>query len=530
MRHERESTSRPTSEKRRRTSRMVVLLAALVAMLPAVGLAACDGSDGADSGEKSVLRIGLARAPSSLDPAQDGTGSQNVMRALSNEAITHLKPDGSIGPALARSWRYVGEGNEAFEFTLREDARFSDGTPVTANAVKRWLEYFASQNGPTSSAVGPISSIETKGKWTVRINLEQPNPDMPEALSEHWNWGAVSSPKALENPKLLGTRTFGAGPYVLAAKGTVAGEQYTFVPNEYYRDKTEIRFSKVVVKIIDNPSSMLQAMKAGQLDVAEGDVGTAEAAQSAGLNVVHALTKFDGIFFMDLSGSLSKPLRDTRVRQALNYAIDRETITTALLGEYGAPTSEVVTKDGFDAEKSGDHYAHDPDKAKSLLADAGYPNGFTVKAMGQAFTGNIGAPMVQAVAKDLEEIGVDLKLSTAATFGEYFQKGVSGGEFPLLQVDVGTFPMWTFYSLFLKKKSLFNPTSWEDPQLEKLWLEGRTQRDSPAWKAMSDRITGEAYTLPVFRYSRIYYVGDGIAGVELGERGWEPFATDWYPE
>ena len=176
------------------------------------------------------------------------------------------EPRRELFPGLATSWRYVGDDNETFEFTLRQGAHFSDGTEVTASAVKSWFEYFANAKGPYVDQLN-LKSVSTVGEWTVIMHEKSPSPELASTLADT-DIGYVASPKASANPSVLDEGTDGAGPYVVVPSQSVAGSQYTLVPNAYYYDPCAIRFSKVVVKIISQPSTLLEAIKSGELDVA----------------------------------------------------------------------------------------------------------------------------------------------------------------------------------------------------------------------------------------------------------------------
>ena len=520
---------RPAPSRARRSARLL----AMALPLAAAGVVGC--GSGGDAGERGTsassrpaLTVGYNAGPQSLDPARDGNQIQ-VMRALSNESITHLKADGTVGPGLTTSFGYVGSGNRDFEFTLRADARFSDGTPVTAQAVKQWLLYFARANGPLVSTLGEVRSIDAIGRSRVRIHLAAANPNVPVALSEAFNWGAVSSPKALANPRELGTQTFGAGPYVLVASQTVSGDHYTFVPNRHYYDQSAIRFSRVVFKIIATPSSMLSALKTGQVDVAIGDSATADSATAAGLELVSEPVNTDGFALMDKSGKLSKPLGDVRVRQAMNYAIDRETVAKALMGAHATPTSEWITTDGWDPA-SQDYYDYDPAKARSLLRAAGYPNGFSLRVVDQgSYVGNLGDPMVQAVAKYLAEVGIKLDVTATSSQAEFNQKVLSG-TFPATQIFTG-FPTVSFYGLYLKSGSPLNPSSYTDPVVDRLFGESLTASDPQSvWREMSRRLVTEAAFVPVFNYDTIWYVTKAVGGIAFSASRPFPVPTEWEPK
>jgi peptide/nickel transport system substrate-binding protein len=509
--------------------RPLVLGVTVLLALPLVATSAAAGS-AATAGGKPVLTIGLTAGPVSLDPAKD-QATFRTARSLTNEAILHMRPDGTVGPALATKWRYLGAGNKNFEFTLRQNARFSNGERVTAQAVKTWLEYFGKGTSPFLSIMGPVRSIETVGRWTVRLHLRSPNPMIPAVLSELYNWGSVSAPASVANPSALATRTFGAGPYVLAPSQTVSGSTYTFAPNPYYYDKARIRWSKVVVRVIPSASSILQAILAGQIDVvAGGDVSTADAARSAGLTVVSVPVGWGGLLFPDLNGTVAKPLADVRVRQALNYAVDRRAIAAGLVGKWGRPTSEMLSTDGWDP-KYQNKYPYNPSRARSLLAAAGYRNGFTLEVLTGAFFPSVsGEALDQAIGKYLEAVGVTLKITSAVTPGEFVQKQRSA-TFPVMQNTAGTGPMWLQYGFRWHPKGVLNPFGISDDEMTKLWLKGqRATKPEQYWQQMSRRATDQAYALPIYTFSGFAYATKRVGNVFIGQNRSALFATEWFPK
>jgi peptide/nickel transport system substrate-binding protein len=483
----------------------------MVAMLCLVWVAAAAGARTAAT--KPTLNIGET-AFISLDTAKDVFRNHTV----THEPFIYMNADGSFRPGLATSWRYLkpmarsGRANKDFELTLRRNARFSDGAPVTAQAVKAWLEYFPKGNGPHAGSMGPISSVETIGRWTVRIHLKSPNPVMPYTLSDQNNWGAISSPNAIANPALMATNTYGAGPYKLEPAQTVMNDHYTFVPNPYYYDKSKIKWSKVVLKVISTPTSALQALQAGQVDFVSGDPTTAGAAARSGFTVVHAPFANWG-FTLDVAGVVSKPLADVRVRQALNYALDRKTIAASLYGRYGRPTSALLTPDGTDP-KYTNYYSYNPGRAKALLAAAGYPNGF---ALDEVVVHPAGVPLAQAVAKYLGDVGVKLNLDVKTTVPAYGQAVLGNTKSPMIQALMAYFrPMWAQYVFVIKPGSSFNRLrgGWHDRTINNLWLKGqRAAKPTTYWKQITARLTSQALFMALSTTDGIIYASKKVKGV-----------------
>jgi len=482
---------------------------------------------------KPVLTIGIKGSPSSSNPGLGGT-VRGLPFGLTNEGpLSVSTPDGAYAPGLATSWGYVkqkpgsGLANKVFQFTLRHNARFSDGTPVTAQAVKTWFDYVDTHEAPFRFAMGVYGSTTTVGKWKVILHLKSPNGDVPNAISQNGNnWSTIASPRAVANPTLFEKGSYGAGPYTLDASlggEWVAGDHYTLVPNPYYYDKSKIKFSKIIIRTITTPSSMLQAMRAGQLDVAFGDTSTVSAAEGAGLTVV-SFPSTSYVINLGVDGKKVKALADVRVRQAMNYAVDRKAITTATAGKYGIPSSEIFSLDGTDP-KYQNYYPYNPAKAKSMLAAAGYPNGFTIDpAVGCTCSGSQGVPMLQAVAKYLGDVGINVRVKSDDP--QTFVDDTSTDPAPMSAQSAGIVPQTLLYSLIFDPR---NPgTGIPDPEITKIWLRAsRSSNPNPLWRQLTARVVKQAYFIPIYigrepLYTRGKVTNIGFAKNTYNYRGWSP--------
>jgi peptide/nickel transport system substrate-binding protein len=482
---------------------------AAVLMLTAAALVSAAVAAGAThkTVAKPTLTVGLPGAPTSLDPAHDVYGYFSIgMRPFANESILHLKPDGTVGPGLATSWRYFSTGrgaNKDFEFTLRHNARFSDGSPVTAAAAVASMSYFLAANGSLSTLLGPKPQFVAKNKWTVQIHTLSPISNIPQVLAEWNQWGALTGPTGLANPSSLGTSTDGAGPYRIDAGQSVTNDHYTFVPNPYYYDKSKQRWSSVVVKIIGTPSTMVQAAQSGQVDIGVGDPTTADAGKAAGLSVATVPASNGALVLMDRLGTIAKPLADLRVRQALNYAVDRKALTSAIVGKYGSPTSEPVTTDGWDP-KYENYYPYKPAKAKQLLAQAGYANGFSFDAVGAAF-GTGGIPLLTAMSKYFDAVGVHVNITAPASQPAFIQ-ALFAKKFPAFSLSFQAFTGNLFWATFLKPGVLTNPYGAEDPTMDKDWVQAAKVTDAGAiWRHMMAQVVKQAWFVPVYKQDVVYF-------------------------
>jgi peptide/nickel transport system substrate-binding protein len=416
-----------------------------------------------------------------------------------------------------------------FEFTLRPGAKFSDGTPVTADAAVAWLRYFVKAKGIFSNVLGPEPKFTATGPLSVRVELKLPNPSLPLILSDQGSViGRIGSPKAAANPKLMDSGTYGAGPYMLQASSTVNGDHYTYVPNPYYWDKKAVHFKSIYLKVIANASTRLQAQQSGQYDVTIGDPATAAAAKKAGLEVA---TAPQGHFYLslDLKHNVGAPaLKDVRVRQAMNYAIDRAGIAKALFGESSGPAYGFITQDN-DTTSSNFKYDYDPAKAKQLMAAAGYSKGFTLSSIDTGtFFGKFGTPLMNAVAQNFQAIGIKLESKSYPNLSAYATQVFKFKS----AVDQSLGVITTTPAAYTQNVDPAAPVNFygNDPEIARDYRQAVTSTDPKAgWDKVWQRYTKQAYTVPLVMYPALYYVSKKIGGVEVSAKHPSALPTEWYP-
>lgn len=481
------------------------VVGALATALLGCAATACGGAGVNAAGASDTLTVVSGSTPATLDPARANVGSDNWFVNLAYDTLTRLAPDGSIQPDLAVKWGYVGSDNTTFDLTLRSGVTFADGTPLTAQAVADSLNY-TRRNGLNVSWTSAIDSVAATGPLTVRVHCASPNPVLPILLDQIQLAGSVISPSGLANPATMGTRSAGAGPYVLDAAHTASGDHYTYTPNPRYWDKSKIHWKKVVIKVVTNPSSGLDAVKTGQADLMTIGANQAGSARSAGLTLAAAPIAFAGVNLADRQGVVAKPLADVRVRQALNYAVNRPAIARAVFGSYGQPTNllSLPGLDGFAADYDN-HYPYDPAKAKRLLAEAGYPNGFTMPAEVQGIIGFDLAP--QAVFAQWRQIGVNVTVTTDTSLGGFLANATSK-RFPALGFGYGGLPTYLeSLDWMLPHATAFNPFASTDPALTAMLATAAAApaaKQAELYQAAMRHVVDLAWTVPVARQDNVY--------------------------
>lgn len=516
----------------RRGWRRGIAIALAVGAVPA--LAACGGGSngGGDvktAGGAKVLRIGLGgeALPNPALATVSGLWAATVYD-LAYEPLIHSDAQGRLHPALATSWAYVKDTkvpNTVFELKLRKGVTFSDGTPVDAAAVTKWLKYFVGAGGAFVTALGDKPAITAVGDATVRVELSAPNPSLGVTFSDAGpNIGFVASPAAVDNPKLFSSGTYGAGQYVLDKSGSVTGDHYTYKPNPKYYDQSAIRFSQVDVKVIPQASSRLQAQQSGQLDIAFGDLTTADNAAKAKLKV---LSVAQGVvaYTFDLLHGKQPALKDQRVREAIAHAIDRDTLAKSVLGGRSQAASSPLFSDlktGMDK-----YWSYDPALSKRLLAEAGYPKGFSFEALVQGpYKGLTGEPLMRAVAQELKAVGITMKVTPYSTDAAY-AKDVFGKVAPMFELvpTVSTVP--TFYGPWLAKGGALNFYG-GSADIDALYTKGATADDpQAAWAEMMKAFISKAYMIPVVTDPTLYYVSSKLSGVAVSTVHNTALPTEW---
>ena len=510
---------------------LTAAVSALVLLPLAAGCGKSGGSSAAAANQNSSeLTVASAIAPNSLNPGLGGSSDpQQYFFELDYDTLIGLDSSGNYIPDLATKWGYVGSGNKTFDITLRPGVTFNDGSKLTADDVKNSLEYYAKAGGPLAADLAPLGSIDVLSTLELRINLKTADPMMPFYLSRPTT-GDIISPIGLANPSTLGTTTHGAGPYVIDASETVSGQTYTYVPNPTYFDKSRVHWKKVVIKVITDRNATLDALRSGEVDYALGDASTAKAAASAGFQVETANYAVMQLQIMDRDGKMVKALSSLKVRQAMMYGVDRSAVASSLFGSYAkAWSSSVLPGETGYTPALATGYSFDVAKAKQLLTEAGYPNGFTLPIIVN-LTGVDESEAAQAFAAEMSNIGITVQIDVPANVNELY---ATYTKYPAMMFDYGSgsTPPYTQGNDMLY--SWGNPFKVDDAQLDALYNQAAGD-SSPAlqeqdWQAFDTAFAALDWNIPMFSLDKIAYVRPGLAGVDLSQANLNPDLVDLYP-
>lgn len=496
----------------------VAALTALTACSPGESSPGDNSTSGGSPSRTDSVTIGVQRPPNSFDPLQSIWGGQYQMYLLPvYETLIRQEPDGSYSPGLATEWGLREGSLTEFELTLRDGVVFSDGTtPVDAAAVAANLDRLSDTVGPhTAELAGVLQSVEAVDDDTVLITLSSPNPALERILSQLL--GMIVNPAALDDVDALTITPQGAGPYLLDTSQTIVNDTYVYTKNEHYYAPELYPYETITMKVYADQNAMLTALQSGVAQLGYGAPDNVQAAEGSGLDVATQATNVFHLVLQDRDGELVPALGDARVRQALNYAVDREAILEAVYRGQGQVTEQVFgpNTDGYDPSLEG-YYPYDPDRARELLAEAGYGDGFTF-SVAVSFPARDG-DYAQALAGYFAEIGVTMEIVTltnsqadASVLREYagFINGFGGqGAYGDAKV------------LFLTPGTVFNAFGTENAELTELWNEGTNAATEAervtAYRALGAAVTEEAWFVPTTAVNAVaYYDADVLGTIEF---------------
>lgn len=478
---------------------------AVAAMLAAgsLALAACGGgsetdpaaSGGGPAGAAGTLTLGAVNDATSFDPAQSHVGHPMQYYQPVYDSLLRKTPEGELEPMLAEEWEY-NENKTELTLELRDDVTFSDGAKFDAAAVKANIDHFKKANGPQASTAVSVSEVKVVDEDTATIVLSAPDPAVEGYLAA--SLGFMGSPAALGTEEIK-TMPVGSGPYTLDKSATVTGSQYTFVKKDGYWDPELQKFDKIVIKPMTDVTARVNAITSGQLDATLLDPKTAPQATGAGKTLLTNPVDWQGLFIFDRAGQQVPALADARVRQAINHAIDREGMLKAILLGQGEVTSQVAgVKSAAYLPELDSKYDYNPEKAKELLAEAGYANGFSLKMpVSSGYDPTIYATLTQqlgAVGITAEQVSVP-----AADY----RNDVIAGKYPIAYYGIFQGDPWVAIGHHIGPNAVFNPLKYTDETSAALIAKVQTGDDQAA-KDLNKYITEQAWFAPTYRVYQNY--------------------------
>lgn len=366
----------------------------------AMTLAAC-GGDASSSTGGSTLKWAW-QLPTTWDPVTSSAGSDVHMLALAYDSLTRLDDTATAVPFLVESWEYNADGTE-LTLVLQPDLKFSDGAALDATAVKASLERGRdAPNSLVAPQLGDLAEVKVVDATTLLLTLAAPNYQYPNLLAG--KTGMVVNPAGFAaGNDALATKAAGSGPFKLDSYTPNAKGVLSKNDNHFQADEVEVDGFELYPAA--DPATVVASLQSGQYNVALLPPSQVEAAKGAGLEVQEIPSLY--VSTLDVNVSMD-PFQDPKVVEALHYSVNREELVSA--GQFGVgevnyqpfPPGHI----GYN-EDLVDIYKYDPDRARSILKDAGYTD--PVPLTISTYTPE-GVP--ELLLQQLADVGFDAKIET----------------------------------------------------------------------------------------------------------------------
>jgi peptide/nickel transport system substrate-binding protein len=468
--------------------------------------------------------VHISLAPTWFDPAETpGMITPFLLMYALHDAMVKPMPGSAAEPCLAEAWKMAPDGL-SYEFTLRAGTKFHDGAPVTADDVKFSFERYRG----TSAALmkDRVAAVETPDERSVRFVLKKPWPDFLTFYSSATGAGWIVPKKYVEQVGEEGFKKapIGAGPYRFVS--FTPGVELVFEAFDGYWRKTPA-VKRLVFKVVPEEATRLAALKRGEVDIAYSIRGelAEEVQKTPGLTLKPVVTQATFWLYFPDQWDAKSPWHDPRVREAARLAIDGKSISEALTLGYSPVTNSIIP-DGFDFYWKAPAAVYDLAKAKQLLAEAGFRNGFDA---GDYSCDASYANLAEAAINNLQEAGIRVKLrplERAAFFAAYSEKKLKN----LIQGSSGAFGnAATRLEAFVVKDGAYAYGSY--PEIDALFAEQAIELDLAKRTAMLHRVQKlvheRAIYAPLLQLAFINGQGKRVAESALGLIRGHPYSAPY---
>lgn len=473
---------------------------ALTALLAAAPASADKASD--------TLRISMRDALPNVDPYYNNLRTGVVMHHQAWDALVYRNPDTfKLEPLLATEWKFPDP--TTIDFTLRAGVKFHDGSAFSADDVVYTLNLAADPNSKVSTPANYnwIEKAEKTGDLSVRVKLKKPFP----AALEYFALVIPIYPKAYREkvgPEGYAKAPVGAGPYkITKVEAGVSIDFERFADYWAGSPKGKPAIAKLAVRFVPDATTEMTELLSGRADWI-WNINPDQFDNVNKMPTVQAVRKESmrvGYLQMDAAGRTGKdnnPMTNQKVRQAVWHAIDLKTIADKLVtgGSRVPPAPCFPPQFGCDADAAA-KYSYDPAKAKALLAEAGYPNGFDVELVSYVLP-----QWGSAVQNYLQAVGIRAKLQQLQV-AAVVQK-VQAGE---ARMNLGSWGSYSINDVSAIMPNFFNGLAMDyarDAEVTKLLEEGGATNDEAvrkkAYSAAIKKITEQAYWVPLHTYVTTY--------------------------
>lgn len=498
------------------------------------------------------LRVGMYRVFDNLDPAAYWGPPETLATQLMFNTLVYLGNDMKFYPGLAKSWTISPDGTK-YTFKLREDVKFHDGTPFSAEAVKFHFDRSvdpATRSKGARSLLGPYVSTDVLDSFTVRVNLKQPFAPFLDSLSQ--GYLGIPSPTAVKKwADKFEDHLVGTGPFRfvewkrdshLALERNPDykwGPQFPGIKNQgpAYVDKLVFKF----IPEVSTRDALMDAGKEVDIIAWPGPQSVGKWAKDKRMKLPQGISP--GTSWLNFLNVRKPPTNELAVRQAINFALDKDAIVKAYYEGVATPAWNVLSSNtfGYDKRIGSMFYKYDPEKAKQLLDGAGWKlgsDGVRVKE-GERLHLELfrGYPSEkedykELMAAQLAAVGFSTKLVP----GSPTQRANAGSQglhhviFRQFETSDPHFLVDLFHSRGI---GTYNWAMISDPKLDKMLEEQDTATDAEKRRSVLSAIQREimekAYVVPIYESIFVWVARANVQDLDLDARVWYPYLQDvWF--
>jgi len=508
----------------RNTLHLALLTLILAGLLAACGPKATPVPTAPTAQRGGSLTVAVAADVDGLDPHKTVAAATFQITRNLYDTLVQADPQSRIRPDLATSWETSDDGLK-WTFHLRDDVSFHNGRAMTAADVKYSFERILNPDtaSPRAKDYQIISAIETPDDRTVIFTLAQPQAAFLSNLA--YGWAAIVPQEAIvtlrDHP--VGTGPFQFGEWVPDSHVKLRRFDKYFVADPSATLRTGVPYlDEVTFRVITDPAARLISLKTGEVDVVP-EVPAQEIASlkdEPGIKVIQQ--PFNGIQLLAINNARA-PFDDLRVRQALNHAVDKQAVIEGAQWGTGVPIgSHMPPVSDFYVDLTA-RYPYDPDRAKALLAGAGYPNGFeTTIALPQPYDFHIRNGEV--IADQLARVGIKARLETIE-WATYLEKVYYGRDYALTTLGhTGRLDPDPFLNRYVSD-SKENYMNYNNPRYDELVKEGAVSTDP----ARRQEIYAEMQRMLADDAVAVYLLAPlSSVGLRDEVQGWQLYPIDIY--
>ncbi|MGE3909552.1 MAG: ABC transporter substrate-binding protein, partial [Chloroflexota bacterium] len=483
---------------------------------PAAAAKAAETKPAAGAAPSGTLTIAQGVEPDTLDGQQTASAAVYGITLNIHDTLLTRDKEGKLQPGLAVSYKSIDD--KTWEVKLREGVKFHNGEPFDAESVKYSFERvldpaLKSVHAATLSA---LAGVEIVDPLTVRVLTKAPDPSLPGRLS--MQYGHMLPPKYAKEvgPDGYAKKPIGAGPFKFVSWEKDEAVTLEAVPGHWRQPKAKT----VIFKPIPEGAARVAAIKTGAVDLATAIPPIDFESIKNGDKTTGIEVTSNRSYLMNLDTINFEPFKDKRVRQALNYAVDVDSIIKNTLNGYGRPIATSVVPEAFAYDASIKPYPYDPEKAKALLAEAGYANGFDVGLDTSDGRYPQDKEIATVLAGQLAKVGINVKVQTFE-WGSFYQGVQAKKRAPIHNIGMSTElfdPDNTFSTHFHSERGKIW-ARWHNEEFNKLADIGRSTLDEAKRKeALMKAQQIQHEEAPMIFLHQITY----LYGLNKRVSGWEP--------